>query len=100
VSKDVENYETNPTSMDRRFQDLRSQIVEGSAVIDRRYRSDGIFYETNPFCSHSTKDVGTITRTRICDDFTKRTHAPGAPVQGFGFKGSKFGISEIRAIRG
>jgi hypothetical protein len=32
------NCETNPTFMDGRFQDLRSQIVQGTAVIDRRYR--------------------------------------------------------------
>ena len=32
------NYQTKPTCMDRRFEDLRSWVVLGTAVIDRRYR--------------------------------------------------------------
>ena len=60
--------------MNRRFQDLRSQIADGSTVIDRRYRL-----------------------------FSKRSQALGAPVRrhrpvsGFGFEG--FGLCASASLR-
>jgi hypothetical protein len=63
--REHENYETNPPSLDRRFQDLRSQIVPKGWI-------------SKIICG--TRVIRGQMR------IAKRTHALDAPVQGFEFK--------------
>jgi hypothetical protein len=72
--------ETNPFCLDRRFQDFR--LSSGTEVTGRRWNE---YYETNPPHRRWAKSDNCAHETPIMNS-TKRSHALGAPVQGFGFK--------------